>query len=91
MAETNTLRSRAFAVAVMLHARSLASCASVVTLGELGPLNSSVAASAQLAPQVRSIRIRRLRRSSVMRFTSMLRADLEKFAVFRAGAMRLMT
>lgn len=90
IAETNTLRSRAFAVTVMLHARSLASCASVVApVGE--PASSALAASAQLTPQVRSMRMRSASRSSVIRLTSMLRADFEKLAVLRAGAMRLMT
>lgn len=90
MADTNTFRSRALAVAVMLHARSLASWTSV-DAPDCAPLNSSVAASVQLLPHVRSIRMRSARRSSVMRLTSMFLADFEKLAVLRAGAIRLIT
>ena len=88
MDETNTLRSRALAVAVMLHARSLASLSSRDWV-DGDPFSKSEAASAHDVPQVRSIRARRANRSSVMRLRSMFRSEREKCTVRSVGVMRL--
>jgi hypothetical protein len=89
MAETNTLRSRAFAVAVMLQARSLFSLSSN-DMVESDPFNKSEAASAHEPPQVRSIRASNASRSSVMRLRSKFRSEREKCTVRSVGVMRLM-